>query len=381
MASILLTLIAAWAAVFLVTERYKAKLEEIGIEKLPFGFIIRTEKGIILIEKVAQKFSRALKLLSSFSVFISPLAIIFVFLNLGLGAAHIIKTPNAAAGVAPVIPGVEVPGSPVFLPLWQGVFALVIVIVAHEMMHGLLSAAEGIKVKSVGLLTATIFPIGAFVEPDEEELAKKPLMSRLRVYAAGSFGNFFVAILVFLFFAFVFMPVAFDENGVKVVQVSENSPAMMAGMAAGDRRYSVNSEKVATMQEFLAAVRTLKPAEEIAIETSRGVKSFALGEKEGKGYIGIVAENEIAVNPSLGKIFGEGRVFWAAEALWWTYILNFFIGLTNLLPMVPFDGGRMLQDTLDRISPALSRGVTAAVFLFVLSLILINMSPIVKHLI
>jgi len=381
MPSILITLIIAWIAVFLIAEKYRAKLEALGIEKFFFGFILRTERGIPSIQRTAQKFSRALKLLATLSVIVSPLFIVFVFLNLGLGAAHILKTPNAEAGMAPVIPGVEIPGSPVFLPLWQGVFALIIVIIAHELMHGLLSAAEGVKIKSVGLLTATLFPIGAFIEPDEEELAKKPLLSRLRVYAAGSFGNFAAALIVFIFFIFVFKPIAFDEAGVRVISVSENSPAQRAGIAAGDKILMIKGEKVASIEQFVAAARALKPGEEVLIETSRGTRSVALGEKEGRGYVGIAVEPAIAVSPPVEKMFGEGKVFWAGEALWWTILLNFFIGLTNLLPMVPFDGGRMLQDVLDKHSPSLSKGVTAAVFLLVLSLIFINMSPIIRHII
>ncbi len=74
------------------------------------------------------------------------------------------------------------------MPLGYGLIALVTVIVVHEFAHGILARAEGIRIKSIGVLLLAIIP-GAFVEPDEEEVKKANRLSKLRIYAAGSIFN------------------------------------------------------------------------------------------------------------------------------------------------------------------------------------------------
>ena len=87
--------------------------------------------------------------------------------------------------VAIVLPGVDIPGSPIFIPLGYGIIALAILMVVHEFGHGIISRVEGVKIKSIGVLMLAILP-GAFVEPDEEDVEKSSRISKLRIYAAGS---------------------------------------------------------------------------------------------------------------------------------------------------------------------------------------------------
>ena len=74
------------------------------------------------------------------------------------------------------LPGPEValviPGINPILPLeFIGyiILALVVAMVVHEFSHGILTFAGKLKVKSLGILYC-IVPIGAFCEPDDEEL-------------------------------------------------------------------------------------------------------------------------------------------------------------------------------------------------------------------
>ena len=69
------------------------------------------------------------------------------------------------------------------IPLWYGIFGLAVAILVHEGCHGILSRAQAIAVRSVGLLMFVV-PIGAFVEPDEPELRRAPLRQRLRIFSA-----------------------------------------------------------------------------------------------------------------------------------------------------------------------------------------------------
>ena len=85
-----------------------------------------------------------------------------------------------------------IPGVNDFVPSTFAVwFALVFAVVIHEFGHGLLSRVEKISVKYTGIL-ALVIPIGAFVEPDEEEIEKSPLATKLRMFAAGITNNMVV---------------------------------------------------------------------------------------------------------------------------------------------------------------------------------------------
>ena len=97
-----------------------------------------------------------------------------------------------------LIPGVNdfVPST--FAVWFALVFAVVMfAVVIHEFGHGLLSRVEKIRVKYTGIL-ALVIPIGAFVEPDEEEIEKSPLSTKLRMFAAGITNNLVVGAICIL---------------------------------------------------------------------------------------------------------------------------------------------------------------------------------------
>src|SRR3989442_14219361 len=71
---------------------------------------------------------------------------------------------------------------------------LSVAIILHEFSHGILSRVANIKIRSLGLIFL-IFPIGAFVEPDEDELRALPRRERGRLYAVGPATNVLLAAL------------------------------------------------------------------------------------------------------------------------------------------------------------------------------------------
>src|SRR3989454_2535030 len=60
--------------------------------------------------------------------------------------------------------------------------------------HGILSRVANMKIRSLGLIFL-IFPIGAFVEPDEDELRALPRRERGRLYAVGPATHVLLAVL------------------------------------------------------------------------------------------------------------------------------------------------------------------------------------------
>src|SRR5207245_3798946 len=78
-------------------------------------------------------------------------------------------------------------------------FAIAVLLIPHEVAHGIASVLDRVPLKSSGVFMAVFLP-GGFVEIDEENLAKRKARTRLRVFAAGSFTNIatFALVLVLL---------------------------------------------------------------------------------------------------------------------------------------------------------------------------------------
>jgi membrane-associated protease RseP (regulator of RpoE activity) len=99
--------------------------------------------------------------------------------------------PEQATPVQPLIPGVTIGASS--LPWFM--LAAGVVILTHELSHGIQCVLEGVKVKSAAILVAVI-TFGGAVEPDEEELTKAPMMSKMRIFASGSIVNLITGLLL-----------------------------------------------------------------------------------------------------------------------------------------------------------------------------------------
>ncbi|MDD1773881.1 MAG: site-2 protease family protein, partial [Methanomassiliicoccales archaeon] len=113
-----------------------------------------------------------------------------------------------------------------------GILGLVVAIVVHEFAHGVLTRVGGIKVQSLGLVFL-VFPIGAFVEPDEKELQQTTRNKRAKVYAVGPATNIVVALIVLSIFSGVFMSSADTvHDGGLTVGVVDGSPATHSGIAS-----------------------------------------------------------------------------------------------------------------------------------------------------
>src|SRR3990172_60876 len=160
------------------------------------------------------------------------------------------------------------PGINPIIPLGYGIFGLAVAIVLHEFSHGILSRAADIRIKSLGVILL-IFPIGAFVEPDEDELRALPRRERARLYAAGPATNILLAILfAFLFSSVMMASVTPVHDGVGIIGFTENgSPSQAAGMEAYTVITEVNGMTVRSYLEFRDAMAVVSPGQNISVTT------------------------------------------------------------------------------------------------------------------
>jgi len=364
--------------------------ERWGIEKGLLTLTWRTESGLKALEQIGRRFRRPITLLSTFAVAISIPILVLSFYSLVSYTQEVVATPETPSAIAPVIPGVHIEGAPIFIPLWYGIIALATVLFAHELSHGIVAAAEGIKVKSAGVISVTLLPLMAFVEPDDEMLEKSERKTKLRVFAAGSFGNFLAALSVFLLLVVVIVPLFFHYEMV-VWEVVPGSPAAIAGLQENSTILSIEGIPIKSRGDFGKAVKGIKTGDTVTIETDKGVVTLETSRRpapnttlegliyelrglEDRGYMGIISVAALkGMNPAVVSILGSEVPPRIYMQLVWIYLLNLLIGVTNLLPIFPLDGGRIFEEVAEGVFPRGSRQVTQTVFLLTFSLILINL--------
>lgn len=274
-------------------------------------------------------------------IVVAFLAMIFITWTLISSLPTVFETP----AVSIVIPGVEMPGSSIYIPFIYGLIALATVLVVHEFSHGIQSVGEKISIKSVGLLLFAIIP-GAFVEPDEDELKAAKRSSRLRVYAAGSVANITLAIIAILLVSLISagIPNYFAEDGIAIDRIVSDSPSdgvLKEGMVLK----AIDNHKINDSDSYVNVVSLYKPGDNVTVQTDQGSYSLTLDKNpnnESRGFFGIQANKHFElINDSLGPI--PWVLFELLDLFQWVFMLNLGIGLFNLLPLKPLDGGYMLE--------------------------------------
>ena len=180
--------IVIWTLAFLLKDKLKIEIHGPLLMR-------RTTRMRGLIDRIAQRHKRFWTWTMNIGIFVAFFFMVVMVYFLFTSLPSLFTAPQAAL----ILPGVDLPGSPIFVPLGYGILALITVMVVHEFGHGILARVEGISIKSIGVLMLAILP-GAFVEPDEEEIKKSKRSSKLRIYAAGSVFNIMLAALALIAF-------------------------------------------------------------------------------------------------------------------------------------------------------------------------------------
>ena len=336
-----------------------------------------------------------------------------------------------------------------------GAFILVLtpIILVHELGHFVAARLSGIRVDEFGLgfppRAATLFkrngtiyslnwiPIGGFVRPAGEDdpsvpggLAGASKKARLFTLSAGAGANFILALLLF-WIAFMIGPPRYD---IVIPEVLPDSPAMLAGIEAGDVLVEVNGREVTgsdvVVEEITSSagvpvdIIVARDGEEItfvvtprvageydpATEGPTGIRlqSQRTGENASMGPVQSLAESgqtmfEVIwgtlrapvmlirgqITPSearpvsvvgLSQLAGRAAEETASQGdwfplLWFAAVISVALGFTNLLPIPALDGGRIMFVLVEavrgrRIEPEREGMVHLVGMLFLLGLML-----------
>jgi len=183
--------IAAWFVVYGVLKL--TKIDRPDLEIQPLYILFKSTRLNNLISCLAALNPKFWRVIGNIGVVSSIGQASFATWLLTNNLLRFIFKPEQATPVQPLIPGVTISISS--LPWFM--LAAGVVILTHELSHGIQCVLEGVKVKSSAIMLAVI-TFGGAVEPDEEELTKSSIMSRMRIFAAGSIVNLITGLLIII---------------------------------------------------------------------------------------------------------------------------------------------------------------------------------------
>lgn len=331
----------AFAIIWILSAVLHDRLERQGFE-INFPVIMwKTQRLRGLISRISNFSPTFWRWYMNVGIVVAFGAMIFITWTLISSIPSVFDTP----AVSIVIPGVEMPGSSIYIPFFYGLIGLATVLIVHEFSHGIQAVGEKISIKSIGLLLFAIIP-GAFVEPDEDELKEAKKSSRLRVYAAGSIANITLAIIAILLVSLIStgIPNYFAEDGIAIDRIVSDSPSdgiLKEGMVLE----AIDNHQITNSTDYTNVVSSFSPGDNVSVKTDQGTYTLTLDKNpsnESRGFFGIQANKHFEmVNDSLGPL--PWVLFELLELFQWVAMLNLGIGLFNLLPLKPLDGGYMLE--------------------------------------
>ena len=316
--------------------------------------LYKTKIGLKWMDRIGKKYAELIKIIGYIGIGVGFIIMVYISITLVINLYKLIIIPGTPSAVAPVLPGVKVPGSPIFIPLISGWLALFFVIVIHEFAHGIVSVAHKIKVKSSGIFF--LGPLmGAFVEPDEKKLARGSDVVKYSVFAAGPLSNVILSLIVAFLLIFALNPVIDNMTetvGFSIDAVSAGTPAELAGLKGGMVFNEINGNSAANYQMLVNVLDDMEPGDELTLSTDNG-EHFKITttnhpedpESPYLGVLGIKDETELRADLLAYRIPFEILLF-LFEFLAMIFLLSMGIGVANLLPLGIADGGRMLQIAL-----------------------------------
>ena len=359
----------AWVVILVVAKALK--LEKYGVEIKPYSLVYKNKQVQSVLTKILGRTKRGIRVFADVSVVAGFLMMGFAFWFLIDNVFKYFAESSDFSQLTVLIPGVTLTSSS---SIAYFLLSIPIVLVVHEGAHGIVAALEKIKIKTGGF-AIFIAMFAGFVEPDEEEFDKAKKISKLRVIGAGATANVIFAfvlgaiLLTNPLFALI-MPEpllsTFYElpEGVLVLSIIEGSGAEQAGLLENDIITSINRIPILNPLDF----PELTPGETSEVSVLRDgekidflVDITPAPDDPERGLIGIMRDNSLAYKPVLDFI--EWNDINVSMFLLWLWMISFFIGIINMLPLPILDGGKFIHTIIDkRISEKSVNGIMWGIY-------------------
>lgn len=348
---IFLIVLTLGIAAYLYLERDKFDREGIA-------FLRRTQNGIDTIDRIAKRFPRFWKLYAGIGVVTGLLSIIASFGTIGYSLGQSLIARSVEQGPSLILPGAVSqnqfnPGVS-FIPVEYWIAGVAVTVIVHELSHAIVARMEGFEIKSIGYGFLAVIPIG-FVEPEGDKSLEDGIVDagwtggnwkgQIKVLCAGSFANYLAAAL-FAVFALVFtaavtttvmtgyVGISVYENQSVDYMTEQGFPAAEAGLTNGTL-YSINNQPINSLEDLRTVSERIQPGDQVTMNTSEGVHNVTADERQLSRVKATLTDYRSGLN-------------WFLNMLYTIAFLNFAIGLFNMLPILPLDGGLTLQTLVKR---------------------------------
>ena len=324
-------------------------------------FMRRTKRGRNFIDCTARKHPNFWKSMGSIGIVVGVVVLVLGSLFLVTQAASV-ATGAKEGGVRLLLPGpvsapTSLPG--VFVvPWWIWVIGVAVVIIPHEFFHGIMCRVDKVRIKSVGWLLLLIIP-GAFVEPDERQLKKARRSTKLKVFAAGSFANIITAAITILILVILIYP-SFSPNG---LLFTANDSSVFERNITGSL-IAIDNINITSHDDLVRILSNHKPGDNVEVKfienkniayryflppitvnkddsIKRNVRLLENPKNTSSVYLGISASSRTYAIPDMLPID-------IISLLIWIQIFSLGIGIVNMLPIKPLDGGLLFEELVGK---------------------------------
>ena len=363
----------AWVVIFVTAKALK--LERFGFTIKPYSLTYKNYKVQSALSKMLTRTKRGIRVFADVSVVAGFLMMGFAFWFLLANISNYFVEPTEFAELTVLIPGVTLTSASAILYF---LLSIPIVLVVHEGAHGIVATLEKIKIKNGGF-AIFIALFAGFVEPDEEDFDKAKKISRLRVIGAGATSNVIFAfalgaiLLTNPMFAMIlpepFLGLFYESpEGVLVLSVIEGGGAEQAGIKENDIISKINDVRIVSPIDFqkinlipgeVVNVTVLRDGQEIVFP----VTIMPAPEDPERGLVGIMRDNNLSFKPIYNYIEWNNPQF--SMFLLWLWMISFFIGIINMLPLPILDGGKFIHTIIDKkISEKSVNGAMLGIYAF-----------------
>lgn len=371
----------AWVVALVVAK--VMKLDKHGFDIKAYSITYKNSRVNSVLIRMLGRTRRGIRVFADVSVVAGFLMMGFAFWFLLNNVTNFFVAQSEFAELTVLIPGVTLTSASAIMYF---LLSIPIVLIVHEGAHGIVAALEKIRIKTGGF-AIFIAMFAGFVEPDEDEFKRAKRISKLRVIGAGATSNVIFAfalgaiLLTNPMFAIVlpepFLSLFYEApEGVLVLSIIEGSGAESAGMMAGDIITDIDGAPITTPLDF----PLLEPGQISDVNVIRDGQniSFAVPitpspDDPERGLIGIMRDNSLAYTPVLNFIEWNDPA--VSMFLLWLWMISFFIGIINMLPLPILDGGKFIHSIIDeRIPENTVRGIMWGIYAFTFVLFILNIA-------
>ena len=356
----------AWVVILAIAK--SLKLEKHGFTIKAYSLTYKNTQVQSVLSKMLTRTKRGIRVFADVSVIAGFLMMGFAFWFLLSNISNFFVEPTEFAELTILIPGVTLTSASAILYF---LLSIPIVLVIHEGAHGIVATLEKIKIKTGGF-AIFIALFAGFVEPDEKEFDDARKISKLRVIGAGATSNVIFAfalgaiLLTNPLFALI-LPEPFLEwfydapDGVGIISIIEGSGAEKAGLQKNDVITGIDDIAIITPVDFQKA--DLKPGDTVTVTVQRDgqllqlpVEIMPSPDDPDKGLVGIMRDSAF-YKPVYNFIEWDPQV---SMFLLWLWMISFFIGIINMLPLPILDGGKFIYTIIEK--KASERKINAIMF-------------------